>query len=310
MKPWIAAAAAAPLLVACASAGAQTAAAEDEETRILIVNGERILIEEGGDAAAAIEDALAQSDRSHRVVMEFHGEPGPRWHAESREGFARAMAELAERFGEDFEGEFDFDFDVDLDVDGERFAWNDADGERIEIMVRRMERDAERHAAEAERHAERHVRVIERQAARLERDAERMAVRIERHAAQAELHGLRAGVRGVEAGLASIERTLERGWYEEDGDRVELTDEKRADLEDARTELTETLGELRVDLAQAEARHGGEHREVRIVRRDGSTRGWVNGEEVTGSELDRLLEGAPDAPEAPAAPSGPRDEDG
>jgi hypothetical protein len=44
----------------------------------------------------------------------------------------------------------------------------------------------------------------------------------------------------------------------------------------------------------------GERRQVRIERRDGSVRAWVNGEEVTGSELDALLEGAPEAPEPPA----------
>ncbi len=290
MKHWLAAAAAAPLLVACASAGAQTSGAERaQDTRILVVNGERIVISEGGDAASAIEDALERSGDSRRVVLEFHNEASTGWSDETRESFAEAMAEFAEAFGGDFEGGFDFDFDFDFDTG--HMSWADEDGERIEVMVRRIERDAERHAAH-----------VERQAERMARQAERMAVRIERQGAQAEVHGLRAGVRGVESGLASIERVLERGWYEEDGERVELTDEKRADLEDTRAELLEALEELRSDLARAETRHGGEHREVRIVRRDGEARGWVNGEEVTGSELDRLLEGAPDAPEPPEAP--------
>lgn len=294
MKHLLAAAAAAPLLIACASAGAQTASSQaGEEVRVLVVNGERVVISEQGDAASAIEEALARSGDSRRVILEFQGEPSSGWSAESREAFAQAMAEMAEAFGEDFRGDFDFDFDFDFD--GEHFSWSDAEGEEIEIIMRRIEREAERHAADVEREAE-----------RMARQAERMAVRVQRQAARAEVQGLRAGVEGVQEGLEGIDQTLERGWYYQwnDGERerVDLTEDKRTELTETRAELVETLESLRASLARAEARHGGERREVRIVRRDGEARAWVDGEEVTGSELDRLLEGAPDAPQPPETP--------
>lgn len=290
MKQWFAAAAAAPILVACASAGAQTANAEDTaETRVLIVNGHRIMIDAEGDATSAIEEALDRSRGSRRVVVEFEDEHSTGWDEETRESFAEAMAGLAEAFASGFDGHPNFEFEFE---DGS-FAWNEDHERRIEVMVERIERNAER---QAER--------LEREADRMALRAERMAARVERQAAHAERHGLRAGTRGVQAGLNSIDRILERGWYEEDGERVELTEDKRADLEETRAELLETLDELRFDLARVERRHGGEHREVRIVRRDGEARGWINGEEVTGSELDDLLAGAPDAPEPPAAPGG------
>lgn len=299
MNALLAATAAAPLLIACASAGAQTSraaeASEVEETRVLIVNGERIVIDETRDAASAIDEALANADGSHRIVLELDDAS---WSARDAEAFASAMAGLAEAFGEDFEGHLDFDFDFDFDAGdhGGSVLMMDGDGgETLQIMIERIERDAERHAERAEHH-------IERMEERAEHMAERMALRFERHAARAEAHGLRAGLRGVERGLDGIERTLERGWYEDDGERIELTPEKRADLEEARSELLDTMEALRTDLAQAQARHGAEQREVRIVRRDGHTRAFVDGEAVSDSELDRLLEGAPDAPEPPEPP--------
>jgi vacuolar-type H+-ATPase subunit E/Vma4 len=175
---------------------------------------------------------------------------------------------------------------------------------------------AERHAAHAERHAERMAehaaRHAERMARHAERHAEHMATRIEMQARHAErmgermaVQGMAAGVRGMEAGIRSIDRVLERGWYEEDGERVELTAERRAELEDTRAELVEDLAGLRENLEEMRARLGvqGDHREVRIERHNGSVRAWVNGEEVTGPDLDALLEGAPEAPEPPEAPS-------
>lgn len=290
MKHWIAAAAAAPMLLACATAGAQTAD-PGREDRVLIINGERIVIGKDGDAVAAIKEALEGADGSGRVVFEFEGSSTLDWAEEDRAAFARAMAAMADAFNEEFQNGFNFDFDFDM----ERSAGFEADERRVEVMVRRIERDAERRAER-----------IEREAERMAYRAERMAERMARHAARTEAHGLRAGVAGVEAGLRSIEQVLERGWYHQwtDGDRerVELTDERRAELEDTRAELLASLEALRADLAEAEARRTGEGREVRIVRRNGEARGWVNGDEVTGSELDRLLEGAPDTPQSPDEP--------
>lgn len=289
MKHLLAAVAATPLLIACASAGAaQTSDAERHE-RVLVINGERIIIDDRSSAAEAIESALARGDGDRRMVVEFQRDG--RWSADHREAFAEAMGALAAAFGEDVAGDFDFDFDVDVDFDDDALHWSDEDGAHVEVMVRRLEAQAEERAERMERHAE-----------RMSRNAERMAIRIERQAAQAERHGLRSGLHGVESGLSSIERTLTRGWRETDGERVALSEENRTDLERARDELIEARDELRMQLAQAGHGEAGVHREVRIVRRDGQARGWVDGEEITGSELDRLLDGAPDAPEPPEAP--------
>jgi hypothetical protein len=221
-------------------------------------------------------------------------------------------------FMADFDmSDFDMsDFDapdvrVFIDRNGESL-----DEEELRILIERHAEHAaeraERHAEHAERHAERMAERAERHAERMarhaERHAERMATRIEIQARNAErmgermaVQGMAAGVRGMESGIRSIDRVLERGWYEEDGERVELTAEKRAELEDTRAELAEDLVDLRENLEEMRARLGvrGEHREVRIERHDGSVRAWVNGEEVTGSDLDALLEGAPEVPEPP-----------
>ena len=284
MKHCLAAVAAAPLLLACTSAGALDATeAEDPQTRMLIINGEPIRLDDRRDAASAIEQALAARDGRGRLVMEFNTGPADAWDAERRTAFAAAMSDLVEAVQSQVHGDFDFDFDGDL------AAWAEDEGRRLDVMVRRIERQADRHQAH------------------IERQAERMARRIERHAARAELHGLRAGVAGMEEGLNSIDEVLERGWYDNPSDgereRVALTEARRAELERTRTELQDGLERLRADLAQAQARHAGDgDREVRIVRRDGQARGWVDGEEATGSDLDRLLEGAPDAPERPETP--------
>lgn len=312
MKHLLAAAACAPLLIACASAGAQTASAENErDTRILVINGERIILDDDGDAASAIEQAISDAADGNRIVLEFDGEVGDSaWTQEQRTEFAEAMASLAMVFGDGFADGFNFDFDFDFDEEFEFDGDYDLnfDGEDVRIHIERIERDAERAAEMAERHAERAERHAERMARHAERHAERMATRIEIQARNAErmgermaVQGMAAGVRGMESGIRSIDRVLERGWYEEDGERVELTAEKRAELEETRAELADGLADLREDLEDMRARLGvrGEQREVRIERQDGSVRAWVNGEEVTGSELDALLEGAPETPEPP-----------
>jgi DNA repair exonuclease SbcCD ATPase subunit len=162
----------------------------------------------------------------------------------------------------------------------------------------RNARQAVRNADQGLRNAEQGLRYAEQGL----RNAERMTAQIERHAAHAHVAGMRAGVSGILVSLDAIDEVLERGWREEDGERVALTDEDRADLQETRGELLESLQELRGELARVEGSSHTTSRQVRIVRRDGQTRGWLNGEEVTGSDLDRLLEGAPDAPEAPATP--------
>ncbi|CAN0448676.1 unnamed protein product, partial [Ectocarpus fasciculatus] len=173
------------------------------------------------------------------------------------------------------------------------------DGEDIRIHVQRAERHAAHAAEMAERHAERATAMAELHVERLERQAEHMAARIEVQALHAErmgermaVRGLEAGVRGMQSGISGLDRVLERGWYEDNGERVELDAEKRADLEETRDELTEDLVELRAELEELRESLGtGEmSRQIRIERRDGSVRGWLNGREVTGSELDALLE--------------------
>jgi len=321
MKHLLAAAACAPLLLACASAGAQTANTDnDRETRILVINGERIVLDENSDAADAIEQAINDASQGNRIVLEFDGEDGDStWTADQRSAFAQAMAGLTVMFGDGFANDFDFDFEFDEDFSFDGEYDFDVDGEDVRIHVERIERDAERAAEMAERHAERAERHAERMAEHVERHveriarhaehhAERMATRVEIQARHAErmgermaVQGLAAGVRGMEAGIHGLDRILERGWYEDDGERVELTVEKRAELEETRAELADDLVDLREELDEMSARLGAEreHRDIRIERRNDSVRAWVNGEEVTGSALDDLLEGAPEAPEPP-----------
>ncbi len=314
MKHLLAAAACTPLLIACASAGAQPTNLADADTevtrehRVLVINGERIVLDGDGDARTVIRQALRDGEGpgERHIVIDIDGEDGS--YAFFSEGemteFAEAMEGMAivigEGFGEHFEFHFDEDMefgeDFDLHFDGEGF-----DEEELRIHIERIEEHAERAAERAERHAERY-------AERAEAMAERMAARIEIQARHAErmgermaVRGLEAGVRGMERGIAGIDRVLERGWYESNGERVELDAEKRAELEDTRAELAEEIVDLRTELEEMRGRFGSAG-ERRIERRDGSVRGWVNGEEVTGSELDALLEGAPEAPEPPEAP--------
>ncbi|MGX6646901.1 hypothetical protein ACWCOP_03030 [Maricaulaceae bacterium MS644] len=283
MKHLLAAAALAPLLIACASVEArELAEAGDDGARVLIVNGERIELGRSGDAAAAIEQALA-GGRDDRVHVELELEDGDLWSDGKREAFAEAMAALASGFANDAlvvalrdGASFDFDFDLDTDVDS--------------------------HGREHERTA---------------RDAERMARRAQAHGRGMELFGLEAGLAGIRVGLAGLDRSLERGWAYEDGDRRTLTDQEREELEEARADLAVELEELRARLAEVRERSGaashGVHREVRIERRDGEVRAWVDGEEATGSQLDRLLaedearlSGAPRAPAPPREPETPQ----
>lgn len=302
MKNLLAAAALTPLLVACASADARESAfaSAGDERRVLVVNGTRIELEPGGDAAAAIERALDRAGEDGvRVHMEL--DQSEVWDEAERAAFAEAMAALASGFAHDAmvvafgDGErFDFDFDFDHDVTVD-------------------EAELRRHAERAERHAARHAERMERHAERMARHAERLAERAERDGRRMELMGLQAGLSGMRSGLAGIEEALERGWVYNDGERTALDAETRAELEEAREELARELEAMRVRLAEARERHGmeGEHREVRIRRHDGEVRAWVDGEEVTGSELDRLLEEEEDrlagAPTPPPPPREPRD---
>jgi hypothetical protein len=308
MKHLLTAAALAPLLIACASVEArELVEADDDGARVLIVNGERIELVRGGDAAAAIEQALAGA-REDRVRIEFELEDGDIWGDAKREAFAEAMTTLASGFAEDalvvaFSHGATFDFDFDFDVDDE-----------VDVDVREIRRHVERADARAERDRDRMYARSER----LARHAERMARRAESHGRGMELAGLEAGLAGMRAGLAGIDRSLDRGWLHEDGDRRALTDEDREDLEEARADLAGELEEMRARLDEVRERSGhashGVHREVRIVRRDGEVRAWVDGEEATGSELDRLLaedearlSGAPRPPETPQPPQSPQD---
>ncbi|XBQ14913.1 MAG: hypothetical protein ABL308_08035 [Oceanicaulis sp.] len=289
MKHFLAACAAAPLIVACATAGAQEAdlAGAERNTRILIVNGERIAIGDGGDAAEAIERAIERSDRK-TVDLRLEILEDELWDEGEIEAFAEAMAALANGFARDAmvvafaNSDFDFDFEGELDFDEAG----------IERHAERMERHAERMARHAERLAER--------AAERGHDAEAFGARMERF-------GLAQGLRGIESGARGIERALERGWVHDGGERVELDNERRAELEEALEELRAERAELAERL---EALGGpGERREVRIRRNNGEVRAWVDGEEVTGSALDELLAehesrlaGAPTPPPPPPAP--------
>ena len=178
----------------------------------------------------------------------------------------------------------------------------------------------------------------------MEEHARRMAERAEAMAEHAQVHGermrivgLSSGLHGMEAGLHGIDRALERGWVTEDGERRQLTQEEIEDLTEAREDLQreieefraehadilpllEDQGERRVYLRRLSAdaphtgtfvRHGGDGAleggpNVRILRRDGEVRVWLDGEELEGEDLQRWLEennnGEPPAPPAPPAP--------
>ncbi|MFP4519543.1 MAG: hypothetical protein ACLFQ5_08815 [Oceanicaulis sp.] len=293
MKHWLTAAALAPVLTACASAGAAETA--DAGARVLIVNGERIAIRPGADAAAAIEAALdRRGDRRLHVQMTF--EEADAWDEGAREVFAEAVAALGSGPIEDamfvaFGAEdFSFAFEGDIDTAG------------LERRAERAERGADRHAERLERHAARMARRAERLAAHAEREGRRA----EAFGRRMELYGLEAGVKGMESGLAGIDDGLARGWTYDGGERRALSENDRRELEEAREELERELQGMRARLAEARDRHG-ERRRVQIRRDNGEVRAWVNGEEVTGADLDQLLEdeesrlaGAPVPPPPPA----------
>lgn len=299
MNHLLAAAALAPVLVACASADAREASADDT-ARVLIINGERIALGRSGDAASAIEQVLADS-QDERVRIQLEMDDSDVRDAGEREAFAEAMAALASGFAHDalimaFSGMEDADFDLDFEFDAE------FDGEVGEADVRRQ---LERVEARTERHRER----MQAHAGHMARHAERLARRAEFHGRGMELAGLEAGLAGMRAGLSGVDRALERGWVRRDGEQRPLSAEERAELEDARNDLARELESMRERLAAARERADGERREVRVIRRDGDVRAFVNGEEVTGSDLDRLLAeeearlaGAPTPPEQPQAP--------
>lgn len=336
MKHWIATAAAvaaAPLLVACASAGAaetRYAEANERHDHVLVVNGQRIVIRNGAHAVRVIETALdGDDDTSIRLDLDIDAD---RWDEAEIEAFAEEMEALSETLIEHFAEGSDFH----IQLDRLNFAEDDMQA-RIDVIVE----DAERRAMRAERHAERAAERAERDAVRMaeraERRAERAARRAEERAHQAERQalsisidadsiaqaGLAAAEHGLEAGLRAIDRTLERGWKTEDGVRVPLTADDRRELRDARQELEDSLSEMRDERAewrqtrhQTSPRHEHtyEDRQVRIIERDGETRVWVNGRELTGAEKDtwldawrsseqaQALEGGPSAPPPPPLP--------
>ena len=346
MRHWIATAAAvtaAPLLVACASAGAaqsEFADSNDRHRNVLIVNGERIVVQDGAHAIHIIEDALEDGE-SASLSLDFDFDAHS-WSEEDLAQFEAEMEELGESLGAMFAGGSDLQIAVDrLNLNEEALQ------ARIEVIVEQSERRAERAERLAERSAERAERDAERiarQAERQARRAEARAVEIERrahHAAlraeQTERHalsisinadsiaqaGLMAAETGLESGLAAIERTLERGWKTEDGERVPLTRQDREELNEAREGLEDSLRELREERAdwheehRARAPHprnDNHDRQVRIIERDGETRVWVNGRELTGAEKEtwleawrsseqaQELEGGPAAPPTPPTP--------
>lgn len=321
MKTLFAAVAAAPLLMACASAGAldHPEHAHAESSNVLIINGERIIVRDGEHVVRIIETKL--SDDTHgEVEFDFDFEfDGLVWSDEDAEAFEDEMSRLAVSVS-----------DALIAHDGVRIEINtDELEERIELIVEQAERHAERaerHRERAERHAERQAeraqRHAERQAERQARHAERLARHIERQARDAERNafaisfdanamasaGLAAAEHGLEAGILALDRTLERGWREEDGERIPLTREERRELRDAREEMQDGLAEIREERRDHERearartdRQSREHsnstyhrrdgdRDVRVIERDGETRVWVNGRELRGAEKETWLE--------------------
>lgn len=333
MKHWLAtaaAAAAAPLLVACASAGAATEYTQEHDRRhnVLVVNGERIVIRDGAHAIHIIEEALEDGEEAS-LTFDFDFDfDSHSWSEQDLAEFEAEMEELGDTLRDLFAEDSDFQVAVNqLKLD------EDALNARIEVLVEQRERQAERAMRHAERAAERAERDAERQARRAERQARRAVERArerEHRAVSISIDtdsiaraGMIAAAAGLEAGLSAIDRTLERGWKTEDGERVPLTREDRAELREARAELEEGLEELRLERADWHDEHRNEaprhthhyeDRQVRIIERDGETRVWVNGRELTGAEKEtwleawrsseqaQELEGGPGAPPPPPLP--------
>ena len=268
----LAACAAAPFIIACTSANAAdgplVAGGADAGPRVLMVNGDRIEVRDPAAAAEAIEAALERNER-RSVDIRLNIDESADWDAAEREAFAEAMAILAAGMArEAVVAALSMDqteFDLTFDA----------------AEVGRHVRAAERHAARAADHAT---------------DADAFGRRMERL-------GLEAGLSGMAVGERSLMRALERGWFTETDERIELDDRRRAEFEEALAELRAERAALEARLAELGPVEDGEGRDIRIVRRNGETRAWVNGREVSGAELDSVLAGPPDAPAPPPAPN-------
>jgi len=326
IKSFVSAVAAAPLLMACASAGAVETAAHSGEN-VLVVNGERIIVRDGAHAVRIIQTSLDDRD-GEALEFEFDFDfSGAEWSRSDERAFEEEMERLARELAS-----------FSMDVDGIRVELHNVDDleERIELIVELAEREAERAERNAERHAERAERHAERLAEHAERMAERELRRAEREMARAERTafsisfdadtiadvGLRAAEHGMQAGVRAIDRTLERGWRTENGERIRLTEEETEELQEARDELQEELDELRENRRERHVERESSHRheyhhrdgerEVRVIERNGETRVWVNGHELEGAEKDTWLdawrssEQSLDLDGAPAVPAPPR----
>lgn len=323
LKSLFLAVAAAPLLAACATAAASESASyqgADDNERVVVVNGERIVIDEGQNAGLVIIEAMRDGGEHPHIMLEMDG---MEWSPEDREEFEAAMAELSaemEGMDFDFDTEMAFAFIGDGEADG-AFFFSD-DGARFSVDVERLEEwtedHAERMAEIGERLSENHER-IRVHVARSHEMAER--ARAEGH--RARIMGLRAGAVGMESGLDGIDRALERGYVYDDGERRELTEKEREELQDARDDLEQELEEFREEHAEAlalientahqnviirrargrelDGENGSEFHILREMDRDddeeiridingGDKRVWINGEELEGEELSRWLE--------------------
>jgi hypothetical protein len=296
MTRFLAAAAAAPLLLAAGASAQDGLEGAEERERVLIINGERMEVGDGEAASDIIERAL-NADRPGRFIISMG--PGDKpWNEAEREAFAEAMRALGDTLA-------NMEFP---DASAFRFAWSDMSGDWRAISEERI---AEIRAM-ADQARERGMAAA--------MDGDRMR-----------LIGLRAGEAGMAGGLRGIERALERGWTWDEGERRELTDAERADLEAARDDLSQKLEEFRAEhgaaldlaagerrrevrvrrLASADAetdRHDrSSSRNIHVIQRDGTTRVWIDGRELEGEELeDWLASDEADLPAPPAPPEPPR----
>lgn len=305
MKMFLTAAAAAPLLIACTTASADEAqlAGRDNEARVLLINGQEYVIEDSGDAGRIVASVLGDDADDFDFDFDFEFDRAG-WSEAERAEFEAEMEALASEISE---------------MTQAMTVVRIEDDEHIRVRISRMEAMGEAHGERMREHAERMAeRTLERAGA--------MAARAEVHGERMRIAGLSAGLNGMEAGLAGIDRALERGWVREDGERRELTGEEIGELREARADLAEDLEEFRAEHAgiltllendaerhahlrrlSAEApgapgaRAPGEGRHVRVNRRNGEARVWIDGEELHGAELEFWLarHGEPDAPPPP-----------